>query len=431
MARHATEVIGGPTGSYAAIGRRGWTYAGAILSALASVVVALGVVQKNHCIRFGWSTPGSLWHACYSDLAVGTTGNPGASPWVQGGVGDQQPALTALLTWGLQHLVPDGSVLSQERIYFAIGAAVIALCIGLTVIATAVLVRDTPWLAAHIALSPVLITAALVSFDMFGVLLATLALLAWSRRNPGLAGLLFGAAIMARSYPAIIVAAIALLTLRDRRFDELGRLLIGVVVALAVVLGLAFAMGGDPLSVYGKWNDQGASYGSPWLLAQIMHIDIPAHGLTVIAIIGWIAAILVGIFLVTRPTAPTRLAPLALTMLVIVMITGKAMSVQSCLWVLPLIALAGMRWREHLIWAGVEMTYFVMTWMYAGLASNPGKALPAAGYAIFLAVRLIAYVGLAWTSWETADEMDDPLYSAPRGPARRDVPPASRFMIAD
>ncbi len=429
VARRATEVIGGPTGRYAGIGRRGWTYAGAYLSALASVLLAIGVVQKNHCLRSGWSTPGSLWHACYSDLAVGTTGDPGSSPWVHGGVGGQQPALTALLTWGLQHFVPDGSVLSQEQVYFAIAAAVIALLVGGTVIATAALVRDTPWLAAHVALSPVLITSALVSFDVFGVLLATLALLAWARRHPALAGVMFGLAITARSYPAIIVAAIALLAVRDRRLDELGRLLIGVVVALAVVLGLAYAMGGNPLSVYGNWNDAGVSYGSPWLLAQIMHVTIPAHGLTVIAVLGWVAAILVGVFLVTRQDVVTPLAPLALTMLVIVMVTGKAMSVQSCLWVLPLIALTSLRWREHLVWAGVEVTYFVMTWMYAGLASNPGKALPAAGYAVFCAVRLIAYIGVAWTSWETGEDRDDPFGSP--APASRQSATTTPFPVAD
>ena len=409
VARLATEVIGGPTGRYAAIGRRGWPYAAAILSALASVFVAIDVLQKNHCIRSGWGTPGSLWRECYSDLAVGTAGAPGATPWSHGGVGETQPPLTAFLTWGLQHFVPSGTLLQEQQRYFMIGAAVIALLIGITVIATASIARGTPWLAAHVALSPVLLTASLVSFDLFGVALATLGLAAWARRRPALAGALLGAGVMARSYPLIIIAAIILFSVRNRRLDDVARLVIGAVVLIAAVLGLSYAVGGDPLAPYRAWNNTAASYGSPWLIAEIAHVDIPTHALTILAVLGWVVALLVGVYLVTRPDVPTRLAPLAFTMLVIVMITGKSMSVQSCLWVLPFVALTALRWREHLVWAGVEVIYFAMTWMYVALSSNPGKALPAAGYAIFCAVRLIAYIGIAWTSWETAEDLDDVL----------------------
>ncbi|TWP38296.1 hypothetical protein [Leekyejoonella antrihumi] len=422
VARLATEVIGGPTGRYAAVGRRGWAYAAAVLSALASVFVAVDVLQKNHCIRSGWGTPGSLWRECYSDLAVGTAGSPGSTPWSPGGAGATQPPLTAVLTWGLRHFVPSGTLLAQQQRYFAIGAVVIALLIGVTVIATASITRSTPWLAAHVALSPILLTASLVSFDIFGVALVTLGLAAWARRRPALAGALLGAGVMARSYPLIIIAAIILVAARDHRMRHVGALIGGALATMAVVLGLSYAVGGDPLAPYRVWNAAGASYGSPWLIAEIAQVAIPAHALTVIAILGWVIAVLVGLYLVNRPNVQTRLAPLALTMLVIVMITGKSMSVQSCLWVLPFVALTALRWREHLTWAGIEVVYFAMIWMYVALSSNPAKALPAAGYAIFCAIRLIAYIGLAWTSWETAEDLEDVLESGYRGPSAGEVP---------
>ncbi|NHN57280.1 DUF2029 domain-containing protein [Calidifontibacter sp. DB0510] len=417
VAAAAVEFAGGPTGRYAAVGRHGLRYAVAVLSALASVLVALGVLQKNHCVRSGWSSPGSLWRACYSDLPIGLTATGG--PWASGGPGHNQPVLTAVLQWAVREITPASDALGQQQRYFAFAAVIIAVLIGLTVAATAAMLPRTPWLAAHVALSPVLITAALVSFDVFGVCLATLGMAAWYRRRPELAGVLLGLATMARTYPLVLVAAIALIALRDGRRAELTRLLIAAAGAIAVSLGIAFLWGGNPFQVYGGWLDAAAAYGSPWFIPTMVKHPVSATTATGLAMIGWAAAIAVGVYLTRRPARQTPLAPLALTMLVIVLATGKALPVQACLWVLPLLALCAVRWRDHLVWAGVEIVYFVMVWMYAAAGANPGKGLPSAAYTVFLLVRLIAYAGLAWLAWETAEELDDHL--DPEGAAAADA----------
>lgn len=410
-------VFGGVSGRFATVGRRGWPFVAALLSAAASVMVALSVLQKDHCVKVGWGSPGALWRACYSDIPIGA-GTSYANPWSAGAPGQSQPVLTAILNWALQRLVPGGASLSQQQILFALGAAVVVLCIALTVTATAATLRDTPWLAAHVALSPVLITASMVSFDLFGVALAALGLWCWARSRPLAAGILLGAAVMARTYPLVFVAALVLLCLRDRRPTDLARLLAGVAGVSAVCIGLAVAVGGQPFAPYAAWNDASASYGSLWLVLSFAGISIPAHSLTVIAVCGWVIALVVGIVLV-RGVPGAQFAPVALTMLVIVLLTGKSMPVQTCLWVLPLIALSAMRWREHLVWAGVEIVYFVMTWMYAAQPSNPDKGLPPAGYAVFSVVRSLAYVGLAWAAWESSRAAQramgggDPLFSTP------------------
>jgi len=72
-------------------------------------------------------------------------------------------------------------------------------------------VPRTPWRAAHIALSPVLVLAGLVSVDLLGVLLASAALWAWGRSRVVLAGVMMGLAISARSYPLVLLVAIGLL----------------------------------------------------------------------------------------------------------------------------------------------------------------------------------------------------------------------------
>lgn len=419
----ASEIIGGPVGRFAAVGRRGWTYAAAMLSALASVLLALGVLQKNHCVRDGWGSPGALWRACYSDLPVGSGGPKGGTPWSAGGSGRTQPVLTAILDWFVKQLTPGGGGLATQQIYFAIGTVIIVLLVALTTVATASMVRGTPWLAAHVALSPVLITSALVSFDVFGVALATVGMALWARRHPVAAGACLGAAVMARTYPLVLLGAVMLVALRDGARGPLVRCLGGAAAAIVACLGLAYAVGGDPLQPYRGWWHQDAGYGSLSYLLTVAHHPLPAASLSIIAVLGWVVAFLFGLYLTGRPAVRTPLAPLALTMLVIVMLTGKSMSVQSCMWVLPLIALVALRWRDHLIWAGIEIAYFVMTWLFIAGPSNTAKAMPGAAYAFFLLVRVIAYIGIAWGSWESSEGISrDP--AEPYAPMPRPTPHA-------
>lgn len=419
-----SQVFGGPVGRLATIGRRGWPFVAALLSAAASVMVALSVLQKSHCVKVGWGSPGSLWRACYSDIPIG--GGAAGGPWATGGPGQSQPVLTAVLTWFAQKIVPGGTSLEQQQMLFAVGAVIVVVCIALTVTATAATLRDTPWLAAHVALSPVLITASMVSFDVFGVALAAVGLWAWARHRPLLAGALLGAAVMARSYPLVFVAVLIMLCLRDGRRHDLTRLIAGVLGVCAISIGLAVAVGGQPLAPYAAWNDAGPGYGSVWLLLQTAGLAIPAHPLTVIAVAGWVLALLVG-FIALRVRPDAAFAPLALTLLVIVLLTGKAISVQACLWVLPLLALSAVRWRDHLIWAGVEIVYFIMVWMYVAAPSNPAKGLPAAAFAVFSLARSLAYIGIAWAAWDSSASARTAIGG---DPVHRPVPVRSATVVA-
>ena len=419
-----SQVFGGPVGALATIGRRGWPFVAALLSAAASVMVALSVLQKSHCVKVGWGSPGSLWRACYSDIPIG--GGATGGPWATGGPGQSQPVLTAVLTWFAQKIVPGGSSLEQQQMLFAVGAVIVVLCIALTVAATAATLRNTPWLAAHVALSPVLITASMVSFDSFGVALASLGLWAWARHRPLLAGALLGAAVMARSYPLVFVAALVLLCLRDGRRHDVARLAAGVLGVSAICIGLAVAVGGQPFAPYAAWNNAGPGYGSVWLLLQIAGVDIPAHPLTVIAVAGWVIALLAG-FIALRIRSDVAFAPLALVMLVVIVLTGKAVPVQACLWVLPLLALSAVRWRDHLIWAGVEIVYFIMVWMYVAAPSNPAKGLPGAAYAVFSLARTLAWVGIAWAAWDSSATARTAIGG---DPVHRPVPARSAAVVA-
>lgn len=388
VARAASHVIGGPLGRHAVVGRHGWRPAAAVLSALASVLVALGVLQKNHCVSTGWATPGSLWRACYSDLPVAVAGPAGSSPWSNPTM-QTQPPLTALITWIVRLLVPGGSQLRLQQGMFAWGAAVVVLLIALAVCASATTRPDGPWVAAHIALSPMLVTSALISFDALGVALVAGGLLAWQRSRYALCGVALAAAMLTRpTLGAVLAAALVVALVRGRSKDALA-VALGAVGTIVVMMGVIVVWGGDPFTSFTAWREQGAGYGSIWYALTFSGVTLSPSVLTGLAVLGWIVAIALGAVVASgRPQV--SLAPIALLMLVTVMLTSRALPVQACLWVLPLIALSGVSWRDHLAWAGAEFAYFVTVWGFIARASNMAKALPAGWYCFFTCVRLLA-----------------------------------------
>lgn len=405
IARLASEVIGGPVGPRAAVGRRGWLAVASVLSALGSFLIALGVLQKGHCVREGFATPGSLWRACYSDLAVSGAAPRTTSPWSEGGPGEGEPVLTAVLTWLLRLGTPDGSGLTLQRWFFGLSAVLMVLLVALTVAAVA-WSSPTPWVAAHVALSPLLVTVALVSLDLFGVMLMAWGLACWLRGHPLAAGLLLGAATMARTFPALALVAVVLVAVRDGRRAELPRLLAGFAGAVAACLALVAAAGADPFSPYVAWWETGAQYGSPWKVVEILGNELGATTVSWLAIIGWGLAIATGAYLGLDRARQVPLPAVVLAMAVVVMITGKSFPPQESLWLLPLVAWCGLRWREHLAWVAVEVLYFVLVWLHIAGPSNAEKAMPVAVYATVLVLRLVALVGLAWTAVDARRDQD-------------------------
>jgi hypothetical protein len=417
VAAAASEVVGGPVGRFAVVGRRGWQPVAVVLMALASVVLAGGVLEKAHCLMRGWSGTDQFWHACYSDLPVvyTTSGlSEGVAPYLSG-AGEHalaQPILTGLAMWGVGDLVPAGSgVLRQQQWYFGIWAGLVVVLLALLVLVTAATVDDVPWRAAHVALSPLLVTVALVSADLFGVLLASAGIWAWTKRRDVPAGVLLGLAVLARSYPVLVVVAVAMVALRDGERRRL-KAVVGATLATVAVVSIPWLVvdAGGFLTAYHSWWTSAAGYGSPWLIPQLLGQPLPGGATTLLALLGWGAALLVGARLAwgsltdpaTSATVRGRVpgvVPLAAVMVAIVLVTGKSLPVQSSLWLLPLVALAGVRWRDHLVWAGLECGYFVGVWLYAPIGEDPDRAIPAHVYAIFLVARLVGIAWVAGAAW--------------------------------
>jgi hypothetical protein len=409
VAAAASEMIGGPLGRYAALtrhtARSAWQPAAAVLVGLSSLTIAVGLLQKAHCFSKGWNTPDQFWHACYSDLPIvyQSSGLGHAMPYLSGSQPLDQPLISGLVMWLVGLAVPDGSALVQQQWYFALWAMLTTVIVMALVVVTAASVPGSPWRAAHVALSPVLVLAGLVSVDLLGVLLASAALWAWGRSRILLAGILLGLAISARSYPLVLLVAIGLLAVRSGRVLAWKRL---AATALATWMGVSLpwlVVNADGLlSVYRSWWRAGASYGSVWMVPSLLGRSLPAGGATALAILGWLAALAVGGFFALSLDRRPTVAEISLVMLVIVIVTGKAVPVQAGLWLLPLIALVGMQWRDHLIWAGFEATYFVGVWLYIAGLSRPDRGLPKGMYSVLLGLRLAAMLFLLAQVWRLA-----------------------------
>ncbi|HEX2705868.1 MAG TPA: hypothetical protein VHM65_08920, partial [Candidatus Lustribacter sp.] len=221
LVRSAAEVAGGPQGRYAA--PRSWRRVGAVLVGLSSVPLALGVLERGHCISAGWNTPDQFWHACFSDLTTtyaGTGLSSGPSAYLFGmadAATPSQPPLTGLIMTGVAALVPDAPLDERMRWYFALWAVLAAVLVSVVVWMTTASVPRHPVRAAQVALSPLVALTLFVAPDVVGVALVSGALLAWGRRRPPLAGVLLGLAISARTYPLVILAALLFVCLRGGR----------------------------------------------------------------------------------------------------------------------------------------------------------------------------------------------------------------------
>jgi uncharacterized membrane protein len=417
MPGEALAVVGGPLGRHASARAASWAATVVPLLFAGVGTMAAGVLERSHCIQKGWAGSDQFWHACFSDLpALYQLGSlhEGLTSFVGGGAARaDHPVLTGSVMALLGGLVPDGSFLDQTRWYFGLWAVLATVLVVALVWLTA---ASRPWHAADaaaVALSPVLLLSGLVSADVLGVALASAGIWAWARRRPGLAGVFLGLAFTARTYPVLILLALVLLAARTGRWAVVGRAAGAAAATVAVVL-LPFLVAnpGAILRPYAAWWRSEAGLGSPWMAPQLLGAPLPSGAVTLLAVVGMAVALLVGaLFTLSTRRRPT-LAEVAFVVVAVVLLTGKSFPVQSSLWLVPLVALCGVRWRDHLVWAGAEAAHFIAVWLYVGGLSKPDRGLPPGWYLAFLVLRVVAVAYLLWRVWHGAaqrDEAPEPL----------------------
>lgn len=384
LLRRSTEAIGGPAGRHTAPGivSPGFFTVERVLVILTVVAAVLSVAVKQYCRVNGWHTPEHFYAACYSDwgeLFHQRGLDTGVIPFVTPGERFEYPVLLGVLAGLTALLVPgDGASVARSTAYFDINAVLVAATWIVAVVATSRMSHRRPWDAAMLAVAPAVVLSATINWDFWAVMLAALAMLAFARDRPVLAGVLLGLGTAVKLYPLLLLGAIVVLAVRTGRWRPF--------VLAAGATAVSWLAVDLPLMIvdYPGWRyfldftrDRPAGFSSFWYVQEVMAdrihlaplpvwtINTLSTGLFVLCCVG---IALLGLTSRRRP----RMAQLAFLIVAAFVLTNKVYSPQYVLWLVPLLALARPRWRSFVVWQVIEVIHWAATWLYLGQLTSGG-----------------------------------------------------------
>jgi uncharacterized membrane protein len=397
--------------------------AGVAASVLAAI---LGFAQKLPCSVGGaWGVPnGQFRDACYTDiypLYYGEGLSSGQVPYYGHPV--EYPVLMGWMmeavAWAV-HWVRDASV--RGSAFYYVTMLLLAVCLAVGVVATGAAARRERGsadegradegragvqVARLVALSPGLILAAFINWDLFAMALTACGVAAWAASRPWLAGALVGLGVATKFYPLLVFAALFLLCLRAGKLREFGKaLLAGLVAWLVVNLPVAIGATAGWARFYAFSRSRGADWGSVWYLFE--HYNVPGLGnsslgrLNLYSSGGFaIACVLIGVLALAAPRRP-RLGQLCFLLIASFLMLNKVWSPQYVIWLVPFAVLARPRFWAYVVWQVTEVAYFFGIWGYFVFLyrapTEPGYAGISTGwYFVILTARLVAVAVLAGT----------------------------------
>jgi uncharacterized membrane protein len=394
VARQASEAVGGPWGRHAVTGRALFWTPLRICLLLTTLVLALAWLKEVPCSDGNWPGHKQYTHACYTDAVplfsvhgldtgrVPYLDSPVEYPVLTGGFME----LSAVVARGYDHLTQRFSLLPSVppvQSYFAVTCLLLSL--GALVVTRAVLALAgrRPWDAAMIGLSPLLLVEAFINWDLFAIALTTLAMWAWARRHPVLAGVLFGLGTAAKLYPVLLLGVLFVLCLRAGRLRSWWPAAAAAAGTWLVVnLPIALVAPHNWARFYSLSGSRPANPETLWKLAlTVTHDRIldgplaagqPPHVLNaVVAVVLGLAAAGVAWLILAAPLRP-RFPQVAFLMVAAFLEINKVWSPQYSLWLLPLLVLARPRWRSLLIWQVLEALVWLATMLYYLGSQNRG-----------------------------------------------------------
>jgi uncharacterized membrane protein len=442
------EVVGGPVGRHALIGRTPLMTPLRVMFAIALVFLALGWSTKAACLQTigtgtpdqkvaNWQNQRAYFALCYSDTVPLYTAEllsqgkfPYKSSWIEKDPSGQPqvrydgeqavrhmeyPVLTGLYQYVSMSLAktytavatstawPVLAGVAEVVMFFNIAALGLALGWLATVWATAMLAGRRIWDAALVAASPIIIFQIFTNFDALATALATGGLLAWARRRPALAGVLIGLGVAAKLYPALLLLPLAVLGLRTGRLPEVARTAgVAVVTWLAVnapIMALYprgwsefFRLNARrPADMDSLYNVVKSYTGWPGFDPGLGFWEPPLVLNGVVAALFAACCTAIAWIALTAPRRP-RVAQVAFLVVAAFLLTNKVWSPQFSLWLVPLAVLALPHRRILLAW----MTLDALVWvprMYF-LYGEQNKGLTEQWFTTTVLLRDLAVLGL-------------------------------------
>ncbi|ORB84848.1 hypothetical protein B1987_14825 [Mycobacterium kansasii] len=439
------DVIGGPVGRHALIGRARFMTPLRVMFVIALVFLALGWSTKAACLQTTGTGPGdkrvanwdnqrAYYELCYSDTVplygaelLNQGRFPYKSSWVEtDSTGAPQiqyngqlavrhmeyPVLTGVYQYvamaiaktytALSNVTPL-PVIAEVVMFFNAAAFGLAIAWLATVWATSGLAGRRIWDAALVAASPLLIFQIFTNFDALATAFAMGGLLAWARRKPWLAGLLIGLGAGAKLYPLLFLGPLLVLGIRTGRLGAVGRTaLASAVTWLAVNLPIMVLYprgwseffrlntrrGDDMDSLYNivksftGWRGFDPGLGF-WEPPMVLN--------TVVTVLFALCCAAIAYIAFTAPQRP-RVAQLMFLVVAAFLLTNKVWSPQFSLWLVPLAVLALPHRRILLTWMTIDALVWVPRMYY--LYGNPNRSLPEQWFTTTVLLRDLAVVML-------------------------------------
>ena len=443
-----SQVIGGPVGRHALVGRTRVFTPLRVMFMIALVFLALGWTTKAPCLQTvgtgspdqrvaNWENQRAYYELCYSDtvplygaelLSQGKF--PYKSSWLELDSAGQPrtqydgrtavrymeyPVLTGVYQYVAMALAKTYTAVAKKTgiallagvaevvMFFNIAAFGLALAWLATVWATAMLAGRRVWDAALVAASPILIFQAFTNFDALATALATGGLLAWARRRPLLAGVLIGLGVSAKLYPALLLLPLLLLAVRTGRFGDAVR-----TISVAVLVWCAANL--PVLLMYPRgWSEF-------FRLNTRRNQDMDSVYNVIRSFTGWrgfnpdlgfwqppiVLNIVTGVLFLlccaaiayialTAPRRP-RIAQLAFLVVAAFLLVNKVWSPQFSLWLVPLAVLALPHRRVLMAWMTIDALVWIPRMFY--LYGEQSKGLPEQWFTTTVLIRDLAVVGL-------------------------------------
>jgi len=407
--RRASELVGGPLGRHALIGRAPFLTPLRVAMLLAIGVLILGWLVKSPCIQTG--ADGGLdqsgnrpWvSGCYNDTTTIYKGRGlDLGHFIYSKMFDSQgvavrpieyPVVTSLWLWGTGFLTTKYLEFTKATglfpvpldygAFFTIGAILLGAMYLWAIASTARMARRRPWDVVMMCLAPLLIVHAFTNWDLLALGLTAAAMAAWAGKRPTWAGVLIGLGVAAKLYPVLLLGPLLVLCFRSARMRSFF-ITAGVAVLTWLVVNVPIALYNFKAwyefihlnttrtseystlyQIYTRWSGstifepQLAEGESPGLLN---FVSLAAFAVCCLAV-GW--------FALSTKRRP-RVAQLMFLLVAAFLLTNKVWSPQYSLWLLPLVVLALPKWRIVLIWQLVEAAvwYLLMPTFVTGPDGN-------------------------------------------------------------
>ena len=377
--------MGGPVGRHAVTGT-GWWSPARVALLVGTLVYLAGVVFRLPC-RWGAD---HFKFLCYSDIGLLYPDRgllQGNTPYLDSGdypvleypvlTGwflELERRITALLGGQQGTDLTEAQIRASTLIFVDVNTVLLGALLLIAIWAQVRIDDHRPWDAMMLAASPCVAAAALINWDLLPVALTALAMLSWSRRRPGLTGVLLGLGMAAKLYPGLLIGPLFLLCLRGRRMRDFVTTLCAAILSWGAVNLPVLLLAPDAWRSFWAFNsDRGGDLGSIWYVLslaghEVQDLNVISAGLFALCCLA------IGVLIMMAPRRP-RFGAMAFLVVVAFLLTNKVYSPQYVLWLLPLLILARPQWRDWLIFTAGELLLLRRHLVASGRPADPRRQL--------------------------------------------------------